>query len=44
MDMKYADVLTLEAVVDHLDGVEAGLFDGEMPVLAIEGVKAFSPD
>jgi nicotinamidase-related amidase len=44
MDMKYADVMTVERVVEHLVSVDVGLFDGEMPVLAIERAQAFSPD
>jgi len=34
MDMKYADVVTLEETLEHLDSLEAGLFDAQMPVLA----------
>lgn len=37
MDMKYADVVGVGGVVEFLAGLEVGLFDGEMPVLAIEG-------
>ncbi len=36
MDMKYADVLAGESVTGHLRTVDAGLFDREMPILAIE--------
>jgi nicotinamidase-related amidase len=39
MDMKYADVMTVEDVVDHLATLEAGLFDREMPILASEGAQ-----
>jgi nicotinamidase-related amidase len=34
MDMKYADVVTLEQTLSHLDSLEPGLFDAQMPVLA----------
>jgi nicotinamidase-related amidase len=34
MDMKYADVVTLEQTLAHLDSLEPGLFDAQMPVLA----------
>jgi len=43
MDMKYADVMTVEDVVEHLGGLDAGLFDDQMPVLASEGSTAPSP-
>jgi maleamate amidohydrolase len=33
MDMKYADVLKLDDVVDHLSTVDVGLFDQQMPAL-----------
>jgi nicotinamidase-related amidase len=42
MDMKYADVMTVESVLDHLATLEPGLFDRQMPVLATEGVRASS--
>jgi isochorismate hydrolase len=44
MDMKYADVMTVESVVDHLANLDPGLFDREMPVLAIEGARVSSPN
>jgi hypothetical protein len=31
-------LISMEKVVEHLETLDAGLFDGEMPVLAIEGV------
>ena len=34
MDMKYADVMQLESVLEHLETVTPGLYDREMPVLA----------
>lgn len=37
MDMKYADVMTVDKVVEHLASLDIGLFDGEMPVLVTEG-------
>jgi nicotinamidase-related amidase len=33
MDMKYADVTPLDDVLDYLESLSPGLFDGEMPVL-----------
>lgn len=33
MDLKYADVMTISSVLEHLDTVEPGLFDEQMPVL-----------
>ena len=34
MDLKYADVVTLEETLGYLASLEAGLFDEQMPVLA----------
>jgi hypothetical protein len=34
--MKYADVVPVSGVVGYLLGLDAGLFDDEMPVLAVE--------
>jgi isochorismate hydrolase len=31
MDVKYANVVTLEQTLAHLDSLEAGLFDAQMP-------------
>jgi hypothetical protein len=41
MDLKYADVMTISSVLGHLDTVEAGLFDEQMPVLAEPTPTAF---
>jgi isochorismate hydrolase len=34
MAMKYADVMQLESVLEHLETVTPGLYDRQMPVLA----------
>ena len=33
MDLKYADVMSIGEIVDHLETIDAGLFDAEMPAL-----------
>jgi nicotinamidase-related amidase len=35
MDMKYADVMQFDSILEHLDTVAPGLFDQQMPVLAV---------
>lgn len=39
IDMKYGDVMKIDSVVEHLTTIEPGMFDEQMPTLALAGAQ-----